>query len=193
MQKKIKIGEVEIIHFYKPGKFLNDISLKKLHNGLIQVSVGVVNNSENRLFNNDLTLKEIREYLKYTIVAIGMVDKVPYGFLIHSINKLESLYEIKTDSFALSSNLGEGFNKLMLYGNLLYLYERIGTFLFFGNFNLKDTNVGKINWYKYMQIKLQFFIIRKELNEIIEDRDVECEMIKEIISYQKNNTEEKCV
>ncbi len=193
MQKKTKVGEVEIIHFFKPGKTLNDISLKKLHSALIKIADSSRTVNSNKLLDKNLTLKEIREYLKDAVVAFAMMDKVPYGFLIHPISKEKLYYELKTDLFALSSNPGADFNKMMVYGNLIHLYERVGTFISYGRFILEVANVGKVNWYKYMQIKLQFFLLKKELQKASAQRAVECETIKQIISYKKNNSEEKCV
>ena len=193
MQKKIKVGEVEIIHFFKPGKTLNDISLKKLHRGLIQISEGAILPQKNKLLDKNLTLNEIREYLKDTVLAFGMMDKVPCSFLIYPMSKEKSVYEIKTDHYFISSNQGENFSKMMVYGNLLHLYERVGTFMSYGKFSLESANLGKINWYKYMQIKLQYFLLKKDFKKAAAERDVECETIKMIISYKRNNSEEKCV
>lgn len=184
MQKKIKVGKVEIIHFYMPGKSLNDISLKKLHRGLVQIGEDSSAKNLIKLLDKNLTLAEIREELKNTVLALGIIDKVPYGFLVNPIDSDESIPTVKKDIFVLSCNPGENYNKMMALGNLIHLYDKIGSFISKGDFDLGIANVGKINWFKSMQIKLRYIILEKSLKKIEADRDVECETIKQIISYR---------
>lgn len=186
MQRRFKIGELEMIHFYMPGKSLNDVSLKKLHNCLIQIGEDSKTKNAIKLLDKNLTLAEIREHLKHTVVAFGMIDKVPYGFLVHPISNDETSSVIETDFFVLSKNPGTSFNKLMVYGNLILLYERVGAFVATGSFDLEAANLGKVNWYKYTQIRLQTFFLKKGLKKVAADRDMECETIKQIISNTKN-------
>ena len=186
MQRRFKVGEIEIIHFYMPGKSLNDVSLKKLHNCLIQIGEDSKTKNVIKLLDKNLTLEEIREHLKHTVLAFGMIDKMPYGFLVHPIGNDEISSVVETDIFLLSKNPGASFNKLMVYGNLILLYERVGAFVSSGSFDLEIANTGKVNWYKYMQMKMQSFFLKKGLKKVAADRDVECETIKQIISNTKS-------
>lgn len=188
MQRRFKVGEIEIIHFYKPGKSLNDVSLKKLHNCIIQITEDSKTKNVLRLLEKDLTLEEIREQLEHTVVAFGMINKVPYGFLVHPINSNQANSVIETDLFVLSKNPGASFNKLMVYGNLILLYESIGHFVSSGSFDLEIANTGKVNWYKYMKMRMRSFMLKKSLKKVAAERDVECETIKQIISDRKNAT-----
>lgn len=188
MQRRFKVGEIEIIHFYMPGKFLNDVSLKKLHNCLIQIGEDSKTKNIIKLLEKNLTLEEIRDHLKHTVVAFGMINKTPYGFLVHPISNGETSTSVETDLFVLSKNPGASFNKLMVYGNLILLYERVGAFVSSGTFDLEIANTGKVSWYKYMQMRMKFFLLKKGLKKVAADRDVECETIKQIISNRKNAT-----
>lgn len=188
MQRRFKVGEIEIIHFYMPGKSLNDVSLKKLHNCLIQIGEDSKTKNMIKLLDKSLTLEEIREHLKHTVVAFGMIDKTPYGFLVHPINYAGTISVVETDLLVLAKNPGTSFNKLMVYGNLILLYERAGAFVSSGSFDLEIANAGKVNWYKYMQLKMKFFLLKKGLKKVAADRDVECETIKQIIANTKKAT-----
>lgn len=186
MQRKFKIGEIEMIHFYMPGKNLNDVSLKKLHSCLVKIKEDSGSKVISKLLDKNLTLEEIRAHYKHTVVAFGMIDKDPYGFLIHPIINNEMNSTIETDLFVLSKNPGTNFNKLMVYGNLILHYEKIGKFTSSGTFDLELANAGRVNLYKYIQMKFQSFLLKKGLKKIAEERDVECETIKQIISNKKN-------
>lgn len=191
MQRRFKVGDVEVMHFYMPGKYLNDVSLQKLHNHLVQIKdVSKIQNAIKQLDKN-LELKEIREHLKNTVIALGMINKVPYGFLIHPINHSEANTTVRTDFFFPSSDLGDDFNKIMVYGNLILLYERVGTFFSFGDFDLEIANIGKMTWYKYIRMKFIFFLLKKELKKNANERSIECEAIKEIICNQKKESNPK--
>jgi len=186
MQRKFKVGEIEIIHFYMPGKSLNDVSLKKLHNCLVQIGEDSKTKNVIKMLDKNLTLEEIREHLKNTVIALGMINKTPYGFLVHPISTDETSSTVETDFFVLSKNPGASFNKLMVYGNLILLYEKVGAFVSSGSFDLELANAGKVSWYKYIQMRMQSFVLKKGLKKVAADRDVECETIKQIISNTKN-------
>lgn len=193
MQRRFKVGEVEIIHFYMPGKFLNDISLKKLHSSLIQINDDCKAINVIPFLDKNLTIEEIREHLENTVIAFGMINKKPYGFLVHPVINEKKEYSIETDLFVVSKNPGLNFNKIMAYGNLMMLYKKIGTFHSAGVFDLDVGNVGRVNWFKNLLITFKFHILKKELLKIASDRDVECETIRQIISNMSSSTGKKCL
>lgn len=129
MKRKFKIGQTEMIHYFRPGSELADIPLKKLHNALIQINEESKANVVNKMLDKNLTLEEIRHHLKNTIIALGLIDGAPVGFLLSPIlNPLNGKSIVHAGLIIISKNPGADFSSLMGYGNYCLAYEELGDF-----------------------------------------------------------------
>lgn len=129
MKRRFKIGDVEMIHYFMPGRDLDDISLKNLHNSLIRINEESGANVVNKMLDKGLTLENIRAHLKNTVVAIGTVSDMPVGFLISPIlSSLNGKSIVHAGLIVISKNPGADFSSLMGYGNYCLAYEELGDF-----------------------------------------------------------------
>jgi hypothetical protein len=127
MDKKYQIGGTELIHYYMPGKFLDDISLKYLHNSLVRINEESGANVVNKMLERTLTLEEIRTHLKNTVIAIGSIEQAPCGFLISPLlSSLKGKPIVHSGLVVISKNPGVDFATLMGFGNLCLAYEKLG-------------------------------------------------------------------
>ncbi|MDD4976979.1 MAG: hypothetical protein PHY93_21690 [Bacteriovorax sp.] len=126
MIKNYAIGECETIHYFMPGKLLDDLSLKKLHNSLIKVNEQSGANVINKMLGKHLSLEEIRNYLENTIIAISLCSKEVYGFLISPILKCGNKSILHAGLIIIEKNPGADLISLLALGNFIMGYEKLG-------------------------------------------------------------------
>lgn len=127
MKRQFKIGETELVHFYRPGDDLDDISLKNLHNSLIRINEDSGANVVNKMLDKKLTLNEIRSHLKNTIVGMVNLEGTPCGFLISPIlSSIKNKPVVHAGLIVISKNPGANCIGLMGFGNYCMAFENLG-------------------------------------------------------------------
>jgi hypothetical protein len=127
MKRQFKIGETEIVHYFKPGEDLDDITLKNLHNSLIKVNEESGANVVNKMLDKKLTLSEIRGHLKNTIVAMVVLENHPCGFLISPIlSSIKNKPIVHAGLIVISKNPGANCIGLMGFATYCLAYENFG-------------------------------------------------------------------
>ena len=128
MLKKYKFGEYETVHYFRPGKNLDDVSLKRLHTSLVKTNEQSGSNIVNKMLDKTLPLEKIREYLGNTIIGLSLKNNEVYGFLISPILKTEKKLVFHGGLIIIGQNPGVNFVSLLASGNLLMAYEKLGSF-----------------------------------------------------------------
>ena len=127
MKKQFKTGETELIHYYRPGDTLDDISLKNLHNSLIKINEESGANVVNKMLDKKLTLSQIRGHLKNTIIGMVVLEDHPCGFLISPIlSSIKNKPIVHAGLIVISKNPGANCIGLMGFGNYCMAYEKLG-------------------------------------------------------------------
>ncbi|MEA9356213.1 hypothetical protein SHI21_08370 [Bacteriovorax sp. PP10] len=127
MKRQFKIGETELVHYYKPGENLDDISLKNLHNSLVRINEESGANVVNKMLDKKLTLTEIRNHLKNTIIGIVILEDSPAGFLLSPIlSSINNKPVIHAGLVVISKNPGANCVGLLAYGNYCMVFEILG-------------------------------------------------------------------
>lgn len=129
MKKNYKIHNTELTHYYMPGLYLDDISLKQLHNNLVMINLESGANVINKILEKDMPLNEIRNHLKNTVIAIGSIENHASAFLISPIlHSSIGKPVVHAGLVVISKNPGIDFPTLMGYGNYCLAYEKLGNF-----------------------------------------------------------------
>lgn len=126
MQKIYNLGHCRVIHFFKPGINLDDISLKKLHGNLVKVNEKSGSNIVHKMLNKNSSLEEIRENLKNVIVALLMMDNVATGFLISPILNFKKKPILHSGLMIIEKNPGGDLLRTFAEGNFIMAYEKLG-------------------------------------------------------------------
>lgn len=127
MKKQFKVGETELVHYFRPGENLDDITLKNLHNSLIRINEDSGANVVNKMLDKKLTLDEIRGHLKNTIIALVVLEESPCGFLISPIlSSIKNRPIVHAGLIVISKNPGANCIGLMGFGTYCMAYEQFG-------------------------------------------------------------------
>jgi hypothetical protein len=126
MLKKYELGECQTIHYFMPGKTLDDITLKNLHNSLVKVNEQSGANVVNKMLNNKLSLEEIRQFLENTIIAVSVKDNNICGFCISPILNFRNKFILHAGLVIIAKNPGADILTLLGLGNFIMAYEELG-------------------------------------------------------------------
>lgn len=126
--KKHKLGFCESIHYFMPGKNLDDLALKKVHRSLIRVNEQSGSNVSNKMLNKNLSMDEIRAFFESTIVGISMNDNRVNGFLISPILNCDHGAIVHGGLIIIDKNPGENLVGLLSLGNAIMAYDRLGSY-----------------------------------------------------------------
>jgi hypothetical protein len=126
MIKKIKAGVFEVWHYYRPGKLLDDIAIKKLHSSLIQVNEKSGANIVNIMLDKNASLDEVRDHLQNTIVATLFQGENIYAFVISPILSFEKNPVLHSGLIVVAKNPGIDLISLLALGNLTLGYKNLG-------------------------------------------------------------------
>jgi hypothetical protein len=123
---KYNLGNVESIHYYKPGKYLDDVALKKLHNSLIKVNEKSGSNVINKMLDPKLSLLEIRNYFENTIVGTSLAKNEVYGFLLSPLLKYKKSAILHGGLIVIEKNAGVNLVGVLSLGNSILAYKKLG-------------------------------------------------------------------
>lgn len=127
MKREFKIGETQIIHYYRPGVDLNDIALKTLHNSLVKINEDSGANVVNKMLDRKLSLSEIRTHLSNMIIGMVVLEGSPCGFLISPIlSSINNKPIVHAGLIVISKNPGANCIGLMGFGTYCMAYEKLG-------------------------------------------------------------------
>lgn len=128
MIEKYSLGHYEIVHYYEPGKNLDDISLKKLHCSLVKVNENSGANVVNKMLDKNLSLEEIRYFLGKTIIGLSLKNGEVNGFLVSPILRYEKPAILHSGLIIIERNPGINLISLLVVKHFLMTYEKFGMY-----------------------------------------------------------------
>lgn len=126
MIKKYELGKHATIHYFMPGKLLDDIALKKLHLSLLKINAQSGANIINKMLEQNLSLEKMRCYLEKTIIGISFKNNEAYGFLISPILTYGNKFILHAGLVIIEKNPGVNLTALLALGNFMMGYEKLG-------------------------------------------------------------------
>lgn len=126
MQKIYNMGQCQLIHYFKPGINLDDISLKKLHGNLVEVNEKSGSNIIHKMLTKNSPLEDIRENFKNIIIALLMIDNVAFGFMISPILNFKKKPILHSGLLIIEKNPGGDLLRTLGVGNYIMAYENLG-------------------------------------------------------------------
>lgn len=117
---------MQVIAYWKPGRHLDDIALKKLHSNLLKVNFKSGAKIKHKMLESNSTLDEIRELLKDSIISEFVTGNDCYGFLISPILANTDLPILHTGLMVIEKNPGVNLMALLFTVNVRMSYENLG-------------------------------------------------------------------
>lgn len=127
MLKKFKMGKSEFVYYFRPGKLLDDVALKGLHNSLVRVNEQSKANVVNKMLDKTLSLEEIRTHLGNTVIGVALREDRPYAFLLSPILGPLGKPILHAGLIIIEKNPGVDLISLLSLGNLAMGYENLGS------------------------------------------------------------------
>lgn len=124
--KRIKVGSCESVHYCSPGRMLNDLELKQMHNSLVYINKMSGSNVDNKLLHENLSMRDIRKYYTKMIVGLFYYEQEVIGFLLSPILKVEEQYMVHGGLVIIAKNPGVNVLILLSFGNSMLAYEKLG-------------------------------------------------------------------
>lgn len=128
MKKEYKVGTIEVHHIYRPGDYLDEVSLKKMHTELVKINEMSGANVTNKMLEKTLRLNEIRFHYKNVVLAMLYKNKEPWAFLISPLLGATSKPILHAGLIIAQSNPGIDLISLLGMGNFQITYKNVGTF-----------------------------------------------------------------
>ena len=118
------------IHYWMPGKYLNDQALAELHERLVNLNKSSGHNIDNRMLYANLSLPEMRFYLADCVISELQVDNEIIGFLFSPVIIGEGNPIVHAGLIIIKENPGGDLISLAACGNILIAHKALGTIFF---------------------------------------------------------------
>ena len=120
-----RFGPTTTRHYFNPGCYLDDMSLKQIHQELLRVNDQAKNSVEHKLLQADDNVEQIRA--KFSSMVVGILYKdndVPIGFLISPIIKQDKLTVIHAGLVVIAENNGTNLIALATAGLAKIIFRK---------------------------------------------------------------------
>lgn len=128
MDKKYRIGKIEVRHIYRPGAWLNDLELKKIHNDLVRVNEKSGANVVNKMLDKNLSIEGIKSHFSNVILALFSRDGEMWSFVISPLLRSSDLPVLHSGLIVAFKNPGVDIISLLAMGNLQLGYKNLSSF-----------------------------------------------------------------
>lgn len=126
MQKVYDLGSYQSVHYFQPGKKLDDFTLKKLHTNLIKVNERSGSNIKHKMLIKNSSLDEIRKSLADTVIALLFIENEACGFMISPILHFKKRPILHSGLMIIEKNPGGDLLRFLGVGNYILAYQQLG-------------------------------------------------------------------
>lgn len=128
MEKKYQIGKIEVRHIYRPGAWIDDLELKRIHNDLVKVNEKSGANVVNKMLDKNLTIEGIKNHFSNVILALFSRDGEMWSFVISPLLSSADLPVLHSGLIVAFKNPGIDIISLLAMGNLQLGYKNMKSF-----------------------------------------------------------------